>query len=138
MLLAISLMIDYIKRMADSLSKQLYKIELWILKFIPYVLAILQFTNTIFVNFGVAIPFLSYMTCVSPIVLLFLYISSYAFKFCEYHRIPLHYIVFDKIIIALDHWFQFPITDYYWALIQLLLFGFFAIMCGILKLFKKI
>lgn len=124
--------------MADLLNKRLYKIELWILKFIPYILAILQFTNTIFVNFGMAIPFLSYMTCVSPIVLLFLYISSYAFKFCEYHRIPLHYIVFDKTIIMLDYWFQFPITDYYWVLIQLLLFGFFTILCGILKLFKKI
>ena len=97
--------------MADLLNRQLYKIELWILKFIPYILAILQFTNTIFVNFGMAIPFLSYMTCVSPIVLLFLYISSYAFKFCEYHRIPLHYITIGNVIGLFNQWFQYPISS---------------------------
>lgn len=124
--------------MAEQLNKQLYKIELLFLKFIPYMLAALQFVNTIFVNFGVAIPIISYMACVSPIVLLFLYISSYAFRFCEYHRIPLHYIVFNKITITMDYWIQFSITDYWWALIQSLIFGFFALMCGILKLLKKI
>ena len=124
--------------MVAQLSKQLYKIELWVLKFISYVLAVLQFINTILISFGIISPILSYMGCVSPIVLLFLYISSYAFKFCEYHRIPLHYIAFNKITVMLDYWIQFPITDYYWALVQSLLFGFFAIMCGILKFFKKI
>ena len=129
---------EWLRGMEAQLSKQLYKIELWVLKFIPYVLAVLQFIDTILISFGIIVPFLSYMACVSPIVLLFLYISSYAFKFCEYHRIPLHYMVFNKIIITMDYWIQFPITDYHWALLQSLLFGLFALMCGILKLFKKI
>jgi hypothetical protein len=43
--------------------------------------------------FGVDIPILASIAGMSLIPLIFMYISSYVFKFCEYHRMFLHYIV---------------------------------------------
>lgn len=120
------------------MDKILYKHILFGIKFIPYCMAALCFVNTICCGLGIVIPFMHSLGFVSPILLVFLYLSSYAFKFCEYHRLPLHYIVANKFLNTLDYWIQWNIMDYYFVLVHMLLFGFFAIMCGILKLFKKI
>ena len=116
------------------MNKLLYKLEIISLKFIPYILAILCFINTILLNIGIVMSLLNAIGFVSPIVLIFLYLSSYTFKFCEYHRVPLHYIVLNNILNSLDYHFQFAITDYDFILIHSLLFGFVSILCGILKL----
>lgn len=116
------------------MNKLLYKLEIISLKFIPYILAILCFINTILLNIGIVMPVLNAIGFVSPIVLIFLYLSSYTFKFCEYHRIPLHYIASNNILNSLDYQFQFAITDYNFILVHSLLFGFASILCGILKL----
>ena len=44
------------------------------------------------------------------IPLIFLYISSYVFKFCEWHRMPLHYLTIVQIICLMDYYFVFPIS----------------------------
>lgn len=119
------------------MNKLLYKLEIISLKFIPYILAILCFINTILLNIKVFVPVINAIGFVSPIVLIFLYISSYTFKFCEYHRIPLHYVALNNIFNTIDYWFQFTITDYNFILIHSSIFGIAAILCGILKISKN-
>lgn len=119
-------------------SKQLYKIAIWLLKFIPFILALFNFLNTILITLGIILPFIVELASISFIPLIFIYIASYLFKFCRYHRVPLHYVAVNKVLNLIDYYFQIPIPDYNWLILNSVVFGFFALMCGILKLFKKI
>ena len=73
------------------MNKLLYKIELYLVKVIPMIYALLSLLNTTLSYFDINTVILSYIGSVSFITLLFLYITSYVFKFCEYHRMFIHY-----------------------------------------------
>lgn len=38
--------------------------------------------------------------------LLFIYIASYVFEFCEHHRMFLHYVVLNAILSTIDYYFD--------------------------------
>lgn len=69
-------------------------------------LAICCAANTLFWFFGIDLQMFSYIGGISFIPLIYLYISSYVFEFCEYHRIFLHYIVADNILSIIDYYFN--------------------------------
>ena len=94
------------------LEKCLYKIEIYILKVIPVVLALICFLNTVLCYFGIDLPILTYVGGVSFLTIGFLYLSSYAFKFCSYHRMFLHYIVVINVLSYIDMVFGIPINDF--------------------------
>ena len=75
------------------MDKLLYKITVIVLKILPMLLAFITLLNSILSYFNIDLVILSYIGRISLITILFIYISSYTFKFCEYHRIFLHYIV---------------------------------------------
>lgn len=95
-----------------TLNKYVYKIELYLLKIIPMLLALCSFLNTILFYFGINLTILTYLGGVSFLTLGFLYISSYAFQFCSYHRMFLHYILIVNIISYIDMEFNIPISDF--------------------------
>ena len=95
-----------------SLSKPLYKIELYLLKVIPMIMAALCLTNTTLFYFGIDATILTYMGGVSFLTLGFLYLSSYVFRFCAYHRMFLHYIVVINVLSYIDMNWGIPISDF--------------------------
>lgn len=95
-----------------NLDKYLYKIELYVLKIIPMLLAVCSFLNTTLFYFGINLPILTYIGGVSFLTLGFLYLSSYVFKFCGYHRMFLHYILVVNIISYIDIEFNIPISNF--------------------------
>jgi hypothetical protein len=95
----------------ESLNKALYKIELYIIKVIPFVLALVCFINTTLSYFGIDISFLSYLGGISIFPLLFLYLSSYVFRFCLFHRLPLHYLLLNLILNVIDDYIGIPISN---------------------------
>lgn len=74
-------------------SKILYKIQLYLLKVIPMVMAFICLLNTVLSYFDIDVILLSYLGSCSILMIVYLYIASYVFRFCEYHRMFLHYIV---------------------------------------------
>lgn len=94
-----------------NLSKPLYKIELYLLKVIPMIMAALHLANTTLFYFGIDLEILSYIGGVSFLTLGFLYLSSYVFKFCEYHRMFLHYVVVTNLICIYDTYVGIPLSD---------------------------
>lgn len=92
-------------------SKTLYKFELILLKFIPFILAFVCFLNTVFSYFGIDLEFLAHIGGISLLTLLFLYVSSYVFKFCLYHRLALHYVVVNNILNIYDYCVGVPLDD---------------------------
>ena len=105
-------------------NKNLYKLELLFLKVLPIILAVFYFIGTVLsVNEDLEISFISYISSVSLIPLLFMYLSSYVFQFCEYHRMFLHYIAFNMVINAIDWYIGIPIDDKLFIQIYLIITG---------------
>ena len=98
-------------------NKSLYKIELYLLKVMPMLLAAIYLINTVLSYYYIVLPALSYIGGLSFIPLLFMYISSYVFRFCSYHRMFLHYIVINDLINLIDYYYTLPISD--WELLIL-------------------
>lgn len=93
-------------------SKTIYKAEIVLLKIIPMLLAIVYLSNTIISYFfDLDLIIFSYIGSVSILSLGFLYLSSYVFRFCEYHRMFLHFVVVNELINAYDTHIGIPITD---------------------------
>lgn len=91
-------------------SKTLYKITLYILKLLPAVIAFSYILDIICDFFNIEIQILTH--CIGFIVapVLFLYLSSYLFRFCSYHRIFIHYIAIEEGINILYNFFDIPIS----------------------------
>ena len=110
--------------MAENLrSKLLYKIELRLLKIIPMILALTALLNSILSYFNIDLYILSYIGGISIFTMVFLYLSSYVFKFCEYHRMFLHYVVVTWIINTIDYYIGIPINDLEYLCLQMIIAG---------------
>ena len=95
----------------NSINKIRYKIQLYMLKVIPMVMAFCYLLNSIFSYYDIDLGFLSYLSGCSILMIVYLYIASYVFKFCEYHRMFLHYMVVNTIINSIDLYIGIPLTD---------------------------
>lgn len=116
-------------------SELLYRIELQFLKIIPFLIACIYFLNVILSYFNIDVVILNYLGGLSLLPLLFLYLSSYVFKFCKYHRIPLHYIVANNIINIIDCYWEIPYNDFNFLMFHLLLVG--VVLTIIIYLYVK-
>ena len=120
----------------DSLrNKNLYKIELYLLKVMPMLLASIYLINTVLSYYDIIIPALSYIGGLSLIPLVFMYISSYVFRFCSYHRMFLHYIVVNDSINLIDYYYTLPISDWELFILHMSITGMSLFM--ILYLYVK-
>ena len=123
-------------KVENGVGKRLYKIELLIIKFIPYIIALLYIANNILSYFGIDLPILSLIGGTSILVIIFLFVSSFVFKFCIYHRIPIYYIVVSDIIAYYDILFGIPLSDRGLFTLHLILIGIFLLLLVYFK-FKQ-
>ena len=105
------------------MNKLLYKVTIIVLKILPMLLAFIILLNSILSYFNIDLVILSYIGGVSLITILFIYAASYTFKFCEYHRIFLHYIVVTWIINIIDLYIGIPINDLEYLCLQMIVAG---------------
>lgn len=95
----------------EKLRNEQYKFFLVVLKTIPMLLAICHILNVMLAYFEIDLVFLSYIGSVSLLPMAFLYMASYVFRFCFYHRMFLHYIVMNNGLTIYDYYIGLPITD---------------------------
>lgn len=105
------------------MNKLLYKVTVIVLKILPVLLAFITLLNSILSYFNIDLVILSYIGGVSLITILFIYVASYTFRFCEYHRIFLHYIVVTWIINIIDLYIGIPINDLEYLCLQIIVAG---------------
>ena len=117
--------------------KSLHKIELGLLKIIPMLLAFMYLSNSILYYFNIDCTIFSYIGGVSLLPLLFLYLSSYVFQFCEYHIMFLHYIVIINCINIYDYHIGIPINDLNYISLQLIITGIMLFITLYLYKIKK-
>lgn len=104
-------------------NRDLYKIELYLLKVMPMLLATIYLVNTVLSYYDIIIPVLSYIGGLSFIPLVFMYVSSYVFRFCSYHRMFLHYIVVNDLINLTDYYYTLPISDWEFLILHMSVAG---------------
>lgn len=124
-----------VEEKSKRLNKQLHIIELKLIKILPPLLAFIYFCNTLLSIFKIDIVAFSYIGGVSLIPLIFMYITSYAFKFCEYHRMFLHYIVVNNIISLYDYYYLIPLDILWFTALHVSIFCVFLFV--ILYLYLK-
>ncbi len=94
----------------EKLNKRLYKITLEALKVIPMLLALCTLLNILLDFLGKDSFVLSLLGGISVLPLTFLYLVSYVFHYCAYHRMFLHYILFNNILTYIDYYIGIPVS----------------------------
>lgn len=113
---------------ANLRSKVLYKVFLVALKYIPILIALSYISNTMLCWFGIDVSVLSNISGMSLLTWLFMYIATYVFKFCTYHRLLLYFILVDDSINIYDYYFTIPLEDHIMLEIHTSLIGILVIV----------
>lgn len=116
------------------MEKALYKIEMGLLKVIPMVIAFLYLLNTVLSYFYIEAPVLSLIGGLSILPMVFLYVSSFAFHFCSYHRMFIYYVAVCDVISYLDYYYELPISNRDYLLLHITIAGLFLFIILYLKL----
>ena len=87
-----------------------HKSFLIVLKYIPYVLAFGYAFITLGDFFEYDLLGLGYVFNTSIICWLFMLLTSYVFKYCYIHRLPLYYIAVNDILNITDYYIGIPIS----------------------------
>ncbi len=92
-------------------SKYLYKITLLMMKLLPMIMSFSYLTTLFIYKIGgqyIVVPHII-GTVLAP--LLFLYLTSYLFRYCYFHRLFIHYYCFVDIINVADHYGCLPFSS---------------------------
>lgn len=104
-------------------SKRLHKLTIGTLKVIPMLLAVTTLLNQTLSFFNIDWEILGFLGGVSLLPMVFLYLASYCFKFCSYHRMFLHYVVVCDVITLYDYYVGIPISAVSLFLMNLIIAG---------------
>lgn len=88
-----------------KLSKSLHKLVILCIKYFPILFSVLNIIFNILWTLGVEFWIIGYFGYTSILVIFFLYLVSYSFKFCRWHRMPIHYLLLSNIINVVDNMF---------------------------------
>lgn len=116
------------------ITKEIYKIELYTIKIIPMIISVIYLLNTILSYCYIDLPILSWIGGLSLLPWLFLYLSSFVFRFCIYHRMFLYYIAVCNILSYIDYTWILPISDRGLFLLNIIIAGIFLFVILYLKL----
>lgn len=108
---------------------------LGLLKVIPMLLALSAILGMMLDFFGIDNYLFSLIGGVSFFPLLFLYIISFVFRFCVYHRMFLHYVVANNLLTYYDYYIGIPVSNAGLFMIHMLLIGIFLFL--ILYFYRK-
>jgi hypothetical protein len=76
-------------------NKLLLKLEIISIKILPFLLFLMTVSSLIMEYFNVNSSMIKHITMV--VIFIFIMISSFSFKFCLLHRIPLYYILIIEL-----------------------------------------
>lgn len=115
------------------IEKQLYKLELLLIKILPLGIALCYLLNSILSYFKIDAVILSYLGGMSILPIVFILVSSFAFKFCVYHRLPIYYIIVSDILNYYDLYVGIPISNRGLFMLNMIIAGIFIILIVFIK-----
>lgn len=93
---------SYVLQQEEWHQKKWYKAELIIIKTIPLIMAGIAMLRTFLSYFGIDLTIFSFLGGTSFLMIVFMYLTSIAFRFCSYHRLFIHYLALIWIINTID------------------------------------
>lgn len=108
--------------------KLMYKLELVSVKYTPIIVAFSILIGLIFSYLEIAIPLIDTLFGASIVATIPMYISSYTYKFCSYHRMFIHYIVLVHLIDTCDILIGIPLDDFNLLILYLIITGIFLLL----------
>lgn len=94
------------------LEKDKYKLFLLVIKVIPMLMAFIFFLNTFLSYYGIEVKAFNYIANIGFLPIIVFYALSYLLRFCEYHRIFLHYILIVNCLSLYDEYYRIPVDDF--------------------------
>lgn len=119
---------DIVAEGSLRLSNYKHKVFLGFLKVIPMIMAGLYLTNTISSYFDYEWEIISYLAGIGLIPWLFVMLASYIFRFCEYHRMFLWYILANNLICWIDSKWPLPISNWNYFILHIIIAGIFLFL----------
>lgn len=113
--------------------KILYKLELLLLKSLPLGIALCYLLNSILSYFNIDATILSYIGGMSILPIIFILLSSFVFKFCIYHRIPIYYIIVSDILNYYDLYIGIPLDNRNLFIMNMTIAGIFIVLIAFTK-----
>lgn len=106
-----------------------HKSFLILLKYLFHIEALLYIIYTILGFFDIDAIILGYVSNVSLMSWIFMYLISIIFRYCYIHRLPLYYILINEVLTIIDYYIRIPVSDrqllvIHLLLIALLIFGY--------------
>ena len=97
--------------MADTLrNKNVYKIFLSLIKYVPTLLAILQIVSLCLSYAGITSFLVTCLSGTSIVFLILLYLIAEVFRFCGLYKISLNYVSIVTLLTIFDWYFKFPLS----------------------------
>jgi hypothetical protein len=112
----------------ENLNKTLYKSVLILLRFIPFIIALIYVVYTAFAFFGIDLIILGYLAHMSILPWIFIFLASFVFRFCIVHRLPLYYIVVADSITTLDAYVGIPLEWFHLLMLHAIIVGAFIFL----------
>lgn len=78
---------------------------------LPYIAALFYLITTILSYFKIDVVVFNTISGQSILSLLFMWVSSYVFKFCIYHRLPIYYMLINDMLSYYDWYVGIPINN---------------------------
>ncbi len=92
-------------------NKNLYKIFITLIKYIPNLLAIFKLIGLVLGYLEISSFFITCIGGTSLIFLVLLYLISFIFRFCGLYRLSLHYVTCITGLSILDWYIGLPLSD---------------------------
>lgn len=124
--------------MEENLRKSLYKIILYCIKVIPYIVTVCYILYTALSFCSIYVEAIGYIAHLSILSWLFFYLCSFAFKFCILHRLPLYYILCNEIVNFSSFYIKIDINTWYILMLHSIILGIFILLYVWLSKRKKI
>lgn len=109
-------------------NRRMYKLELISVKYVPIVTALAYTVAMILSYCDFNTRIFDVLFGNSLITTVPMYISSYVYKFCKYHRMFIHYLVTVSLIDLIDSTVGIPVSDFNLLIIYMIMAGIFAFL----------
>lgn len=96
---------------STPISRAKHQLTMVVFKWLPAVMAFSYLFNVICAHLQVGWQVVTHYLGLVIAPMAFLYIASYVFKFCWYHRLFIHYVAFVELLNITDYYIGIPISN---------------------------
>lgn len=117
----------------EGISKVWHKILLILVKYVPFVIAILYLICLIFGCFGIQLFILPSLIYISPSCGILILVMSKVLKFCIWHRLPIYYCFLMDVLSTIDYKYGITISNVNLIIIYMIITVMFVLLGMYLK-----